>query len=635
MAVVDVTFDGTRLHDSDTNTGWGNFVIGGGSPASEGANAYQVSTANQGTDAGVVGKKITSTSARQGVDYIGSSVDYTAAANRLFYCKCYVSDGFDVNTTWGVEIALGSSNTGNSHRYNVAGSGSNLSVYGTYPPQGGYIITCIDPTIDTWAESADDGGTFDQTSVIWYAMGAQFINGNSKAENVAFDAIDYGTGLSLLQGDTGTQGAYTDFYVFDQDDQNNRWGAAVGNGDSVTCRGIMSIGGSTTATEFNDTTSVVTFPDGYHSRGLFGVEVNLDHASNVINDGALLIGQGTRNGADANDTRPDYTVVGTTGTSYDFSHTLRNFRDVEYTSVCDVVGADIECHLLTQNSANIADSVIRTNALTNTAVLVAPVLGTTTDLHDCSFIQSGVGHAIEITATGTHDFQDLLFEGYGGTAGSNPTASSGAADAAIYNNSGGAVTINVNGTGNSPSVRNAASSTTTIVSGAVSVEVLAAKKDGTPIGSAVTYLKASDGTGAFPFEDSVTISRSTTTATVSHTAHGLDTGDKVALAGISDKVEDNGIQQVTVIDTNSYSFTTTDSGSTSYTGTIISTFVALSGLTNGSGILNTSRVYTVAQPVVGWTRKSTIAPFLQEGVLVGTISTTTGFSGVAVMLSDE
>jgi hypothetical protein len=120
--------------------------------------------------------------------------------------------------------------------------------------------------------------------------------------------------------------------------------------------------------------------------------------------------------------------------------------------------------LLVQATAHIQNSVIRTNQLTQVATLQDPTFGTTTDLHDTDFIQTGVGHAIELDTAGTYDFQDITFTGYGGTPGTNDTASSGANDAAVYNSSGGAITINVNGTGNEPSVRNAAGSTTTVVS---------------------------------------------------------------------------------------------------------------------------------------------------------------------------
>jgi len=622
MATVAVAFNGTRLHDSDSNTGWGNYVVGGGAPASEGANAYQIST-GASANTGAVGKKVNSTTARQGVDYNGSSVDYTAAANRLWYCKIYVADAFALNTTWGVEVSIGSADTSNFHQYNIAGSGANKSVYSTYPAQGGYLITCIDPTIDAWAEVADSGGATNQAAIIWYALGAQFAAGNAKSENVAMDAIDYGTGLTLTAGDgASADGKYTDFVVADQDDTDKRWGAAIGSGDNAILRGIMTIG-SATATEFTDSTSIVTFPDGYHSAGLFGVKVDIQNASTVITDGALIISEGV---ITTSDTRADYIVTGTSG-SFTFTGQIRNFRNITYTSVCDIDGANIECQLLTQASANISNTTIRTNSLTSIACLQGPTFGTTTDLHDCTFVQTGAGHAIEIATAGTYDFENLFFSGYGAD-----TTDSAAID---VTETTGTVTINVNG-GDTPTYKTAGA-TVNIVAGAVTVQAKATLKAGTAVENARVFLKASDGTGPFPWEETVTsVTRATTTATVTHTAHGMATNDKIYLEGITDKTEDNyTVKQITVLTANTYTYPTTDSGSTSYTGTIKCTFVALNGLTNASGILSLSRVYSSTQPVVGWTRKSTSSPFLQEGILVGEVSSTTGFSGTAVMLSDE
>ncbi len=462
MTILAVTFDGTRLNSSDANTDWGNFQPGtGGAPASEGANAYQISS-GAAANTGVVGRQSQSTTTRRGVDFndpAGTPPDYTAAANRLLYLKGYVTDFSDLNATFGVELGIGSADTDFYHSYNMAGSGAALSVYSQYPPQGGYLITCIDPTIDTWADTADNGGAFDQTAVSWYGFGARMIAGNSKSENVAFDAIDYGTGLTLLSGDGANDpGNYTSFVIADQDDVDKRWGAAIGGGNKATLRGVMTIGASGTATEFQDFTSIVTFPDGYHSRGLFGVSFDIGNASSIMEDGATIIGEGTRNGVDANDTRPDYEVIGTAG-AYTFTGVLRNFRDVAFTSVCDVNGA-IECMLLTQASANIENAIISCNALTNVATLQDPTFGSTTDLNNTLFKQTGAGHAIE--ALGSASYTNITFQDFGGTPGSNLVAGTGAADAAVFNDTGGAITITVVG-GDSPSVRNGAGATTTVI----------------------------------------------------------------------------------------------------------------------------------------------------------------------------
>jgi hypothetical protein len=72
------------------------------------------------------------------------------------------------------------------------------------------------------------------------------------------------------------------------------------------------------------------------------------------------------------------------------------------------------------------------------------------------------------------------------------------------------------------------------------------------------------------------------------------------------------------------------------TGTITSTFVALSGLTDINGEITTSRVYASSQPVTGIVRKSTTPGSLFKPFpLNGTVSNTTGFAATAVMTPDE
>ncbi len=240
------------------------------------------------------------------------------------------------------------------------------------------------------------------------------------------------------------------------------------------------------------------------------------------------------------------------------------------------------------------------------------------------FISDGTGHAIYITATGSYTFTDFTYSGYGATAST---------DAVIYNNSGGAVTVTVSG-GDTPTYRNGTSASTTIVSGAVTLTVTASQSDGTAIENARVMLKASDGTGAFPFEEVVTITNSGTTATVAHTAHGMATNDYAAFDRAS-LAANNGVFQITVVDVDSYTYTMGSTPGTNPTGTIISTFVALYGLSDINGQVTTSRVYSVAQPVIGWTRKSTTTPFYKEGILTGSVSTTLGYISTAVMISDE
>jgi hypothetical protein len=98
-----------------------------------------------------------------------------------------------------------------------------------------------------------------------------------------------------------------------------------------------------------------------------------------------------------------------------------------------------------------------------TAILWNRDANTSGRLDNSSFTSGGAGHAIELgsnTPT-TIALTGLEFAGYGGTPGSNPTPSSGSTNAAIFNNAGKTITINVSG-GTTPAVRNGAGATTVV-----------------------------------------------------------------------------------------------------------------------------------------------------------------------------
>ena len=87
-----------------------------------------------------------------------------------------------------------------------------------------------------------------------------------------------------------------------------------------------------------------------------------------------------------------------------------------------------------------------------------------------------------ITVPGSYTISGLDFVGYG---------ADDTTDAAIYNNSGGAITLSVSGGGSTPTVRNGTSASTTVESGAgITVE-------GLVTGSRVVAKKVSDNTVLF------------------------------------------------------------------------------------------------------------------------------------------
>ena len=442
MTVLAVAFNGTRVNASDANTNWDNYPTGGQAPSAEANNRFQ------GTN--VVNQKL-STQTLDGLMYShGSTYDMTGATYPLFFGKVYVTDYGAVDATYGVALAIGSASTARN-KYNVGGTGAKITRFEAYPARGGYIVAAINPNVTGWY---DNSSTPTLTAVDWWGAQADWVAAaNAKSENFCFDAIDIGSGLTITAG-TGADpvGTFPDFVEADQNDSSNgRWGVCFGAGTFVEAQGMLTIG-SATATEFTDNAAQLVFLDSYCDDGDFGVTSDIQNASTVIEIGSTITGLGALH-TEA-DTRPDHIVSGTSG-SYDFYGILTNHRNVEFTSVCDVYDANIECKLLTQASANISDTIIKTTSLTSVACLQDPTFGTTTDLHDVTFIQAGAGHALEIDTAGDYTATNIEFSGFNasnsqpdsaidvtaGTGTVNLTVSGGASANYTYNSAGATVNI--------------------------------------------------------------------------------------------------------------------------------------------------------------------------------------------------
>ena len=141
--------------------------------------------------------------------------------------------------------------------------------------------------------------------------------------------------------------------------------------------------------------------------------------------------------------------------------------------------------------------------------------------------------------------------------------------------------------------------------------------------------------GDLPFEDSVTITSSGTTATVSHTSHGLRTGLKVLIAGATQSPY-NGVFTITVVDANSYTYTMSTTAASPATGTIVATSVIIDGVTNSSGVATASprHRYTTDQPVLIIARQGTVSTYYKQGQVNSSI-VQTGLSSTVFMIEDE
>jgi len=197
----------------------------------------------------------------------------------------------------------------------------------------------------------------------------------------------------------------------------------------------------------------------------------------------------------------------------------------------------------------------------------------------------------------------------------------------------GAVTINVVG-GNGNFSYKTAGATVTVIQDAVTTQVTCLDnltKD--PIeGVAVSLWTA--GSGPYPYDATVTITRTSSTAYVAHTAHGLVTGDKVVISGAVQN-EYNRIKTITRTSDNEYTYAVSGSPATPATGTIKSSMVLIDGLTSAAGTISDSRIFSGSQDVAGYAAKGTSSPVYIRAELVGTVDSAAGLPLIAMMIPDE
>jgi len=214
------------------------------------------------------------------------------------------------------------------------------------------------------------------------------------------------------------------------------------------------------------------------------------------------------------------------------------------------------------------------------------------------------------------------------------SASNNANDSTFhFKDTGGSITLNlVNCSGNVSYRTDGA--TITIVQDPVTTTVKAITTAGANVASARVLLETSDGTGPLPYQDSVSITQSSGTATVSHTAHGLSTGQYVVIRGANEE-EYNKVAAVTVTGANAYTYSVDSGASSPATGSPVASAVICYGLTDSNGEVSDSRTLSSNQPVKGWIRKSTSSPYYKTAPVSGTINSTAGATFTGVMILDE
>jgi len=332
----------------------------------------------------------------------------------------------------------------------IMGNGTDRAEWNVDPTgfyKGGFNTRIIDPTRDfdtittgTWTLAGNPAQLTNVTQMGGGIECTPSIMGNFNSGQL--DQMTIGLGLRVDAGTIGTPNTFETVRAADEDTAYYGWWSSS-NG-AIISKGKLFIGPSTgSATSvFTDSAFKVIFANELVGTDFY--EINTRGAGTDVTWELASISS-----ADSTLVRWGLTVDSTTNTFSDTNGVWTGANTISLQSSAGFTGTTfIDCDKILQSGATL-DGI--TVLAANTADGVAFIESDDpSNIRNSEFTFSD-GHAIEITTTGTSTFDGNEFIGYGAT---------GSTDAAIYNNSGGLVTLNLLNVTGVPTVRNGAGAST-------------------------------------------------------------------------------------------------------------------------------------------------------------------------------
>ena len=488
--------------------------------------------------------------------------------------------------------------------------------FGKYP-YGGWFNSAVDPTV------TPDTTVGTPTSLQFIGSAVNATAAISKGTPHSVDILRYGRcEARFTDGDLGN--GYCTFAGFAalNDASTARWGLLQAIDGGYLWKGLMTLGYGT-AVDFRDSNASILI-DNTTKAGPNFSKIEVRQAGSRVDW-----------------TNISFTALGTTSKGLfemidNADVNILNCQFVDMSTFIFMSNASVlttifrRCAQITAPGCNMSGSQVLEPTVVADASAVVWDVATDPDgsLDDMTFSKGALAHhALELGTTSPTNvtLRGVTMSGFNASNGQN--------DSAIYvARDTGDVTINVvGGTGNFS--YKTAGANVTIVVDPVTVEFTV--KDittSTEIAGARVLVAVADGVN-FPFEDSVTLVRSVSTATVTHAGHGMVTGDEVLIQG-AEQWEYNGARTITYIDVNSYSYPVVGTPVTPATGTIICTMVLIDEDTDTGGTASDTRSYSNDQPFVGVIREGDVGPYKASPVQ-GTIDKSAGYSTIVQLIPDS
>jgi len=495
----------------------------------------------------------------------------------------------------------------------------------TYP--GGWFNAVVDCSLFT---------TVTDANVDRWGIRANHTSNGKNAVNTWIDYFRYMDGYYITGGTTGDKVRLSDVATADKGTTTlYGYGITEEFEDVYFGSGEIQLGNGATTTYFEMDGDVLVFTDKPVADGLYAINGNGSGADIlIVNSTIKASGTGDNN-------RPDIDMVtDSPGTVSIVDTVFIRGGTFDFTSGQTITGCTFnDCEQITPGGADLTESAVQGyEGTAGTAALLYDVNADPDGELDNMYFEKGAAttHAIQFDATNTPTtitLRGIDFSGYNGSNGQN--------DSTLYfPSTTKSYTVNLVGCTGNVSYRVGTGGSVSLVSDPVTTGVTVYDGGTSPptllSGARVLVYCSEYVSGAgFPYQESVTITGSGTTATVDHTGHGLATNDNVVIRGANEDVY-NGAYQITVSDVDTYTYTTNETiGTTPATGTITSTFAFINTTTDGSGYASDSRVVGDDQPIIGWVRKSSSSPYFQQGDIVGSVDSVDGVNFTIQMSRDE
>lgn len=417
------------IADNDT-TAWGELTgkLSGGAP-----DEADTESALQGTN--TVSQATNSTSECTMARLMGTPVTLTTGQVFLVWHGHGVATALTDYANGGLRLYVTGNSLGNYKGWAVGGN--DVAPF----PYAKWVNNPIDPTItaDYTAGTPPTNGT----NIQGVGSGCILTQAVAKGQPHVVDMIRYGRAEARINGGDLANG-YATFAGFaaQNDSQTNRWGLIQSTTGGYQWKGLMTLG-YVSAVDFRDQNLNVFVQDCRKVTSTFNTIEIRQAGSRVDWTNINFINSApSTNASKGNLVVIDNADVNIDGCSF------VDMGTYSFLSNSTIIGSTFRrCGLITQGSSTFTGNLVArptgTGLLSNDPSIV----------QNNEFISAGTGHAIEINTPGTYTFSGNIFTGYG----ANNTT-----DAAIYNNSGGAVTLNISGGGTVPTVRNGTNASTTV-----------------------------------------------------------------------------------------------------------------------------------------------------------------------------